>query len=46
MNLGIKCLKAVVLVFAMDSKSHNKAAKDILEEKKNKNTVDPYLTFS
>ena len=46
MNLGIKCVKAVVLVFAMDSESRNKAAQDLLEEKKNENTVDPYLTLS
>lgn len=42
MNLGIKCVKAVVLVFAMDSESRNKAAQDLLEEKNNENTVDPF----
>ena len=37
----------MVLVFAMDSESHNKAAKDLLEEeKKKKNTIDPYLALS
>ena len=31
----------------MDSESHNKAAKDLLEEKKKKNnTIDPYLALS
>ena len=30
----------------MDSESRNKAAQDLLEEKKNENTVDPYLTLS
>ena len=35
----------MVLVFAMDSESRNKAAKDLLEEKK-KNTIDPYLALS
>ena len=35
----------MVLVFAMDSESHNKAANDLLEEKK-KNTIDPYLALS
>ena len=34
----------MVLVFAMDSESHNKAANDLLEEKKN--TIDPYLALS
>ena len=34
----------MVLVFAMDSESHNKAANDLLEEKK-KNTIDPYLAL-
>lgn len=46
MNLGIKCVKAVVLVFAMDFESRNKAAQDFLEDTKNENTVDPYLTLS
>ena len=35
----------MVLVFAMDSESHNKAATDLLEEKK-QNTIDPYLALS
>ena len=35
----------MVLVFAMDSESHNKAANDLFEEKK-KNTIDPYLALS
>ena len=35
----------MVLVFAMDSESHDKAANDLLEEKK-KNTIDPYLALS
>ena len=30
----------------MDSESRNKAAQDLLEEKKNDNTVDPYLILS
>ena len=30
----------------MDSESRNKAAKDLLEEKKNENTIDPYLALS
>ena len=29
----------------MDSETHNKAANDLLEEKK-KNTIDPYLALS
>ena len=36
----------MALVFSMDSESHNKAAKDLLEEKKNENTIDPYLALS
>ena len=30
----------------MDSESRNKAARDLLEEKKNENTIDPYLALS
>ena len=36
----------VDLVFAMVSESRNKAAQDLLEDTKNENTVDPYLTLS
>ena len=36
----------MVLVFTMDSESRNKAAKDLLEEKKNENTIDSYLALS
>ena len=38
----------MIFVFAMDSESRNKAAKDLLKEKKKKkkNTIDPYLALS
>ena len=36
----------MVLLFTMDSESRNKAAKDLLEEKKNENIIDPYLALS
>ena len=36
----------MVLVFTMDSESRNKAAKELLEEKKNENTIDSYLALS
>ena len=34
------------MVVAMDSESRDKAAKDLLEEKKNENTIDPNLALS
>ena len=33
-NMAMKCIKAVVLVFAMDSESRNKAAQDFDKKKK------------
>ena len=30
----------------MDFESRNKAAQDLLEEKKNENTIDPYVALS
>ena len=45
-SMIIWCVKAVVLVFAMDSESRNKAANNLLEEKKNDNTIGPYLALS
>ena len=46
MDRGVKCIKSVVLVFAMDSESRNKAAQDLFDEKKKENSVDPGLSLA
>ena len=44
-RLGTKCVKAGVLVFAMDSESRNRTAQNPLEEKRAADVLDPYLSL-
>ena len=39
----MKCIKAVALVFSMDSESRNGGAKTLLKERKSNNSIDPHL---
>ncbi len=38
-----KCVKAVVLIFSMDSESRNSTAQDTLQDEKDNKLLDPYL---
>ena len=41
-----KCVKAVTIVFSMDSESRKGAAQTIFEDKKINNTVDPHIKLT
>lgn len=41
-----KCIKAITLVFSMDSESRNGGAQEIFGDKKTSNTIDPSIKLS